>query len=113
MAKSTSSAKKIWPENETAKKVEFGGLCTTCNSNDSCTYPRSVEKPVIDCEEFGDATSENNLQPSGNVRQLKKTAELETVEESELKGLCKNCGKRGDCAFTKPAAGIWHCEEYE
>ncbi len=85
------------------------GLCATCNHSLSCTFRRSVESPVLYCEEF-DCSSPSVPQ----VPHLTAVPAPEPRENSSsgLLGLCSNCEGRDSCTLPKDEGGVWHCEEY-
>ena len=88
------------------------GLCSTCIHASECTYPRNLNRPVLQCEEFeGEKLS---LKRYGNMKiQRIRKEDIEDLSKSTLyKGLCKLCALRDECVFPKPESGVWHCEEY-
>ncbi len=79
-------------------------LCSTCNHGSTCTQRKTHRPPILFCEEFDDyVKSSLKVAP----RPAEKKADART-----FKGLCMNCEHRTECAQSRTAAGIWHCEEY-
>ncbi len=89
------------------------GLCATCNNADTCTFPKKLERPVLNCDEFEGypvipvITSFKSTSPKIRAQRVFTTDSL-----AKYKGLCKNCDNRKSCTFPKPECGVWHCEEY-
>jgi|WetSurMetagenome_2_1015567.scaffolds.fasta_scaffold308089_1 hypothetical protein len=54
--------------------------------------------------------SHTRQQPVSNKKIRKINS---TVGHNKLKGLCGNCDFAETCIYFKPAAGIWHCNEYQ
>jgi hypothetical protein len=93
------------------------GICVACTSLAVCRYPKSVQHPVMFCEEF----------TSSRAKAHKKEIPLEpvAVEASDPAGgtaenfsnnyigLCKRCDKLYACRLTKPGGGTWLCEFFE
>ncbi len=88
------------------------GLCTTCVSAETCTFPRPSDRPVVFCEEF-DGNLRNGHIENPDVATLLAHVETKSRARSKtLKGLCSNCELHASCTFPKVEGGIWHCEEY-
>lgn len=93
------------------------GICVACASLAICRYPKSIQHPVMFCEEFS----------SGKDRPLRKEQVLEPVLmeipapvegnkgnfSNNYIGLCKRCDKLYACRLTKPGGGTWLCEFFE
>lgn len=90
-------------------KVEYGGLCATCNNNATCTFRRDPEKPVLHCEEFDDYTEPKTITPTTTPL---VNSEGKKKDSKKFKGLCVNCENRATCKLPKSETGVWHCEEY-
>jgi hypothetical protein len=82
------------------------GLCATCTKMKGCTFPRSPELPVRNCEEF-----EGETLSSGTA--LLPAAAPAQASPCELPGLCRLCAHVESCTFPRPEAGVWFCEEFE
>ena len=99
-----------------SSSMTYGGLCSTCNKESSCTFPRDHSRPVMQCEEFegiipAPAKNERKNNPiSDNSRVHSHTEE---DHSGTYMGLCSNCEKRETCTFPKPESGVWRCEEYQ
>jgi hypothetical protein len=82
------------------------GLCSCCHSFQSCTYPRTLKQPVLQCEEFsGILPPPLRMPPTGK-------ASLKKVRKPLARGLCSICEDRAACTYPKPEGGVWHCEDY-
>ncbi|MBN2378561.1 hypothetical protein JXM67_02005 [candidate division WOR-3 bacterium] len=92
-------------ETKKATKVEYQGLCSTCKNAKDCVFPRSVEHPIMHCDEFVGYEGPR-------TKAIPRIAKPSSKEEVEFKGLCRNCENRHHCVFPKPAGGVWHCDEY-
>ncbi len=91
------------------------GLCSTCNTIDTCTVRKNWKGPVMFCEEFDDnvpvATTGKKLE---SAKSHKATASPgKTNAASKRRGLCVNCLHCDTCTFPIVEGGVWHCEEYE
>lgn len=93
----------------------FVGLCSTCNNAPTC-YHRARRGPALFCETFDDYVSPF-LRSDGRKSPLCAAAPMaprEAQEQAgESAGLCANCRHRPTCAHSRPAGGVWHCEDYE
>lgn len=86
-------------------KLKYYGLCSTCDSALTCTLPKSLERPVVCCEEF--AVTPEPASTKANV------CHADCGENGNGKlGLCANCDARATCRLPKPDGGVWWCEEY-
>jgi hypothetical protein len=99
-----------------SRKSEYGGLCMTCEHAPTCIYPRDLDRPVWQCEEF--EVCEAPLEKASVSSFLaeasaKSRTDIDEGEEVKFKGLCLNCENRKTCIFPKPEEGVWRCEEYE
>ena len=82
------------------------GLCSTCNNRAICMRRKSIKLPVLFCEEFDDATpQEQERRPAPVVENAE--AALDTAM-----GLCCTCGNRDSCTLRHSPGGVWHCEEF-
>jgi hypothetical protein len=93
--------------------IKYRGLCSTCKNAQGCTFPRDIQRPVLNCEEF-----EVDALPLAKTTGEKKssaTAPVDYKDEDSGKfiGLCSNCDNRRTCVFPKPEGGVWRCEEYQ
>jgi len=83
------------------------GLCSTCRSAPSCTFPRRPGIPIMECLEFeGELRAESRpaRTPSNPPRMQERPTEP---------GLCGWCDRRASCTFPMNAGGVWFCEEYQ
>ncbi len=107
---------------KSASKNPYRGLCSTCQGWAVCTYPIPDSRPVLFCEEF-EGLSDNGAGPLVPVTLLARVAQGQTASmryeprpeasenPSRYKGLCRTCGTQEACTFSRPADGVWHCEE--
>jgi len=88
------------------------GLCSTCNSIDTCTGRKTWSGPVHFCEEFDDhQPCAPKAKPA--VEEDSKEAAAPPIRNGvPRKGLCLNCDLRDTCNYPAPEGGVWHCEEY-
>ena len=100
------------------KKEVYEGLCLSCKNASACTYPRTPDQPVLQCEEF-DGYSASPLKvvpkpfPSTAIPPPSPLISNSEEENSNrLRGLCTLCECRETCTYPKPEGGVWHCEEY-
>ena len=87
-------------------KKESIGLCSCCNSFQNCTYPRTLKRPVLQCEEF------NGILRPPLKRVPQEKVSPQKVKKPRSRGLCGICEDRATCAYPKPEGGVWHCEDY-
>ena len=91
------------------------GLCSTCNTIDTCTVRKNWKGPVMFCDEFDDhvpvATTGKNVEKAKNDTAIALPAKAKTA--SRRRGLCVNCLHCDTCTFPIVEGGVWHCEEYE
>jgi len=95
--------------------VIYGGLCSTCETASTCTFPRDPERPIMHCDELDSYQADTvtvekvaRAEPTGP----KAVSEAEQKELGKYKGLCVNCENCESCTFPKPEGGVWHCDEY-
>ncbi len=84
---------------------EHGGLCTTCENDATCTFPRTPGRPVLQCEELtvGEPSAAVGLRPSADRKE----------PPDRPIGLCGNCDDVGTCTFPSARQGVLHCEEHK
>jgi hypothetical protein len=96
-------------------KRGYTGLCSCCNSFQTCTFLRDPGGPILQCEEFdGIIPSPMKKVSLGNVIPLKVQG-LSATDKDNLghyRGLCSLCENLRTCTYPKPEGGVWHCEEY-
>lgn len=93
------------------------GICAACTNLAICRYPKSIQNPVMFCEEFSSTRA--------NPRKIQRSLEPVLVEvptqvavnkqkfSNNYIGLCKHCEKLYACRLTKPGGGTWLCEFFE
>ncbi|HVP35369.1 MAG TPA: hypothetical protein VMT04_00100 [Terriglobales bacterium] len=108
---SKRSTKVIEKVSSVTKKREYTGLCLTCQNASTCIYPRSSDRPVLQCEEFDCYEAPMERTTVDRILAIARNG-ARSEKESDLKGLCVNCENRATCTFQKPEAGVWRCEEY-
>ncbi len=98
------------PETDKATHRTHPGLCSVCRHGAECTYPKSRELPVWQCEEFegiGPVTRPLEEGPPSDPQ-----PDSRPVDE-QYAGLCQTCVNRMVCTFPRPIGGVWHCEEFQ
>ena len=93
------------------------GICVACTSLAICRYPKSIEHPVMFCEEFSSTRGnprrkEIPVDPLLVNLPLQEAANGENFSNNYI-GLCKRCDKLYACRLTKPGGGTWLCEFFE
>jgi hypothetical protein len=93
------------------------GICVACTSLAICRYPKSIEHPVMFCEEFSSSRAnprrkEIPVDPLLVNLPLQEAANGENFSNNYI-GLCKRCDKLYACRLTKPGGGTWLCEFFE
>jgi hypothetical protein len=86
---------------------QFGGLCAMCLNANRCTFPRTPGRAILSCDEF----EAPETLPTRSFTFAIPTPELEELDTTELKGLCRHCAIRITCRYPKPPGGVWHCDE--
>ena len=92
------------------------GICVACTSLAICRYPKSIQHPVMFCEEFsscranprGKEIPEDPVLVNAPVRAVRG----ENFSNNYI-GLCKRCDKLYACRLTKHGGGTWLCEFFE
>jgi len=87
------------------------GICSTCNHVATCVRRAAHNKPVWECNEFDNYVPVINKVSDLSV--IESDSAVESDEESNYLGLCKNCSARKTCVHPKLPGGVWHCEDYE
>ena len=95
--------------------MKIGGLCSTCVGAETCTYPRDLSRPVLQCEEFEgiEAGPRRNHDVAISVPvHARVSTRVEADTAGPIMGLCSNCECRETCVYPKREGGVWRCEEY-
>jgi len=94
------------------QETQGRNLCSTCENNSTCTFPKDPDRPVLYCELFDDgrAAAQNSVKDPSPLSL--KSSDKPDEEQKRFTGLCSNCENRWSCSFPKAEGGIWHCEEY-
>ena len=97
---------------DTAGDRAHPGLCSVCKLGVICTYPRSLDLPVWQGEEF------EGFEPL--VRPVRQSSgrhplvpDVPADSDEQYTGLCRFCGNRASCTFHRPIGGVWHCLEFQ
>lgn len=92
------------------------GICVACTSLAICRYPKSIEHPVMFCEEFS-STRANPRKKELPMEPVLVDTSVQVVNAENFSnnyiGLCKRCDKLYACRLTKPGGGTWLCEFFE
>lgn len=113
---SVAVTKKKRVEDLFKAKQSYTGLCSCCNSFQTCTFLRDPERPILQCEEFdGILSSPLKKAPRGNVLRFNVQGLSAPVKDNlgHYRGLCSLCENLRNCTYPKPEGGVWHCEEYQ
>ncbi len=110
-----NTIEKSKPSKMTMGDMRQYGLCSTCNSIETCINRKNWKGPVMFCEEFDDC---GPVVTTGKTAQsAKKDTEIALPEKTKAaakrRGLCVNCLHCETCTFPIVEGGVWHCEEYE
>jgi len=86
------------------------GICVACTSLAICRYPKSIQHPVMFCEEFN-ASRTNARKKEISVEPVLVTAPVQVTMNREnfssnYIGLCKRCDKLYACRLTNPAGAL-------
>jgi hypothetical protein len=92
------------------------GICVACTSLAICRYPKSIQHPVMFCEEFSSTRAHPRKKELPMEAVLVNTP-VQAVNAENFSnnyiGLCKRCDKLYACRLTKPGGGTWLCEFFE
>ena len=92
------------------------GICVACTSLAICRFPKSIQRPVMFCEEFSSSKANPCKKEIPIDPVLVNTpVQVENGENfsNNYIGLCKRCDKLYACRLTKPGGGTWLCEFFE
>lgn len=101
------------------KKPALGkmGICAACTSLAICRYPKSLQHPVMFCEEFTSTRANRRKKEIPKDPVLVNTPVHAAGKPDNFSnnyiGLCKRCDKLYACRLTKPGGGTWLCEFFE
>jgi hypothetical protein len=88
-----------------ARSSKYRGLCETCDYDAICTYRRSSQLAVVQCEEY-EATQSLAVKPlAANL--------MPEPPQLTANDLCANCRSIKTCALPQARDGVLLCEEYE
>jgi len=93
----------------------YRGLCTCCTLTSTCTYPRELGRPVLQCDEFDGISPSPELRMNEvRNRSVNHFSGIPSGNQSPgmSTGLCAYCENLHTCTYPKPEGGVWHCEEY-
>ena len=85
----------------------YQGLCQTCKHDSTCSFHRTKELPIIQCEEF--ETTESQV--SRWLAKAPSEVPMDPAEVGRL-GLCANCSNVASCSFPDARNRVLMCEEY-
>ena len=99
-----------------AQTPALTGLCVTCRHGLICGLSYRNPTPVLQCNEFEiieykSLRASEKKESARGMRDSREDGEKEDL--GQYLGLCTNCELRASCCLTKPASGIWHCNEYQ
>jgi hypothetical protein len=89
------------------------GLCSGCEKQRVCTYPRQLHAPVLNCLEYEELSvaERPRREPAGASSRLNVTVGVSP--EQREPGLCGICEQRDRCTYPRSPGGVWFCEEYQ
>ena len=90
----------------------YRGLCLTCKQADTCNFPRDVERPIMNCEEFDGYVLHKVSKETPYKTSSKMVSSCESNVFTKNTGLCMNCDNRKGCTYPKSDKTILCCEEY-
>lgn len=90
-----------------SQKNVYKGLCETCKYDASCTFHRTKELAIIQCEEFETTGSRD----SRLTIATDQVVPMDAAEVARL-GLCANCANVASCRFPNARNRVLMCEEY-
>lgn len=96
-------------------RSRYRGLCSDCKHTLYCTYPRDVERPVLQCDEHERPDGPPETRTAKRTRRAtdeRWNPPVEVAAPGKRAGLCSNCENRDTCVFPEPEGGVWRCEEY-
>ena len=85
------------------------GLCATCNGAGACAHQLRSTVQIHQCELFDNHTATTDPPV---IRLVDEDPVEVAAEPVGVAGLCANCDHRSSCRLSRPAGGVWHCEEY-
>jgi hypothetical protein len=93
-----------------ANREWYPGLCSTCDSEPTCTFPGSSDRLVTACDEFAGGTG----LVSRTIKDVTDTAERFAVANREwYPGLWMTCAKQDECTLPMPDGGVYLCGSFE
>ncbi len=96
------------------KQEGHRGLCSSCRSTLTCTFPRTPGQPILQCDEFdGYSFSPLDVSPIPRLPTALSPSSRPAEDSNTLRGLCRDCERLRTCTYPKPEGGVWHCEEYQ
>jgi len=110
VAKASHPMRPMSERSRVANREWYPGLCTTCVNALVCTFPRSVDRPVMQCDEFEGAV---DVKPRPAAEAPRRSERFSVANREWFPGLCMTCEKRATCTFPKPEGGVFNCEEFE
>jgi hypothetical protein len=82
----------------------------------SCTYRKSLRRPIFNCDEFVSYTPPD-IWERGTNPAPDPTATASSVEALAMRngkpGLCRTCEYGDSCTLAPADGGVWHCAQYE
>lgn len=82
-------------------------LCKSCTESPECLH-RNGHAAVLTCKEFQPFETR-----AGRPTSRTSANDISRSHGDTAIGLCRNCGKRRACRFTKPNRKVLSCQEYE
>jgi hypothetical protein len=93
-----------------ANRDWYPGLCATCVNDAVCTFPRSMQRPVVSCDEFEGIVTQKVSHRSPSPGEAERFV---AANREWYPGLCMTCNKQESCTYPRPEGGVFNCDEFE
>jgi len=91
----------------------YRGLCLTCKKADTCNFPRDIDHPIMNCDEFDGYVLPKKSKETPYKPGPRTVSSYKSKVINKYSGLCVNCDNRKICSYPKSGKTIWCCEEYQ
>jgi hypothetical protein len=91
----------------------YRGLCLTCKKADTCNFPRDIDHPIMNCDEFDGYVLPKKSKETPYMLKSRSASNHKNKGITKYTGLCINCDNRKTCTYPKSGKTIWCCEEYQ
>lgn len=92
--------------------AKYSGQCASCTHADYCTFPRTLGRPVRNCEEY--CPSQIECYETKATPRTPRLVPDEAIAAARIhKGLCAICDHYDTCTFPRTEdVPVTCCEEY-